>query len=66
MSDETTTSKFKEEWEAQRLLKRTKKKARKELQKKGFSHTEATGLVKQAMNRIASNKPEKRAANRGG
>jgi len=66
MNEETQIPTFKEKWEEQRLLKRTKKKARKELQNKGFTHTEATGLVKQAMKRIASNKPERRASNRGG
>jgi len=57
---------FKEQWEAKKLLKQAKKKARKTLQSKGFSHSEATKLVKQSIDRISNNKPIKRAAGRGG
>ena len=57
---------FKEQWEQQRLLKRAKKKAKKQLQSQGYSHKESTNLIKHALNRIASNKPEKKAAGRGG
>ena len=65
-SPEKQPSSFKQEWEAKKLLKQAKKRARKTLQQKGFSHSEATKLVKQSINRIASNKPVKRAAGRGG
>ena len=59
-------SAFKQEWEAKKLLKKAKKKARKSLIEHGHSRGEATGMINQAMKRIASNKPEKRAAGRGG
>ena len=57
---------FKEQWEQQRLLKRAKKKAKKSLEAQGFGRKEATKQVNAALNRIASNKPIKRAAGRGG
>jgi hypothetical protein len=47
------------------LLKKSKKKARKTLEKQGFDKTAATKLVKSAMNRIGSNKPVRKAAGRG-
>lgn len=47
------------------LLKKSKKKARKTLEKQGFDKTSANKLVKNAMNRIASNKPVRKAAGRG-
>ena len=56
---------FSEKWHAEKLLKRAKKKARKQLQSKGYSHTEATKLVKQTVNRIAG-RPVHRASGRGG
>jgi len=59
-------SHFKQEWEAKKLLKRTKKKAKKQLLQKGHSSREATGMIKQALKNIQSNKPIKRAAGRGG
>jgi hypothetical protein len=59
-------SQFKQEWEAKKLLKRSKKKAKKELISRGHSPTEATGMIKQALKNIQSNKPERRAAGRGG
>ena len=58
-------SAFKKEWEAKKLLKRVKKKVRKQLKTQGYSNAEASLSIKQALNRIASNKPEKRAAGRG-
>lgn len=58
-------STFKQEWEEKRLLKRAQKKAKKQLKAQGYSHKESTNLIKHALNRIASNKPEKRAAGRG-
>lgn len=57
---------FKEQWEQQRLLKRSKKKAKKELIKKGFDPASASSMVKRAINNIAKRAPEKRAAGRGG
>ena len=60
---------FKEQWEQQRLLKRAKKKARRVLEKQGFSKKETSHSIKNALNRIAanqSNRPEKKAAGRGG
>ena len=59
-------SQFKQEWEAKKLLKRSKKKAKKELMNRGHSPSEATGMIKQAMKNIMSNKPPTRAAGRGG
>ena len=59
-------STFKQEWEAKKLLKRTKKKAKKDLLQRGHSPREATGMIKQALKNIQSNKPIKRAAGRGG
>lgn len=56
---------FKEQWEQQRLLKRAKKKAKHALQKQGYGRKESSKLVKNAIGRIASNKPERKAAGRG-
>lgn len=47
------------------LLKKSKKKARKTLEKQGFDKSAANKLVKNAMTRIASNKPVRKAAGRG-
>jgi hypothetical protein len=55
---------FADKWHAEKLLKRAKKKAKKSLQAKGMSKSEATKLVKGAVNNIA-NKPMKRSAGRG-
>lgn len=55
---------FKEQWEAKKVLKRAKKKAKKSLQHQGLGRKEAAKAVNTALNRIA-NKPEKRAAGRG-
>ena len=57
-------SEFKQQWEARKLLKRAKKKAKKQLEQKGFSSQSASRMVKQAVNNIA-NKPMKRSAGRG-
>lgn len=68
MNDEIAVkepSAFKQEWEATKLLNRTKKKARKQLQNKGMTHGEANKLVKQTINRISSNKPVRKASGRG-
>lgn len=60
-------SAFKLEWEAKKVLKKAKKKARQALQQRGHSHSEATHMVKQAVRNIASdNRPERKAAGRGG
>jgi len=59
-------SAFKQEWEAKKLLKKSKKKAKKSLLDRGHSPKEATGMIKQALKNIQSNKPVKRAAGRGG
>ena len=59
-------STFKQEWEAKKLLKKSKKKAKKSLMDRGHSPKEATGMIKQAIKNIQSNKPVKRAAGRGG
>ena len=66
MTDKVEPISFKEQWEAKKLLKRTKKKAKKDLLQRGHSPKEATGMIKQAMKTIQSNKPMKRAAGRGG
>lgn len=66
MTDKVEPISFKEQWEAKKLLKRTKKKAKKELLQRGHSPKEATGMIKQALKTIQSNKPIKRAAGRGG
>ena len=57
---------FAQKWHAEKLLKKAKKKSRKELERKGFSRGEASSLVKKAVKSIATNKPMKRAAGRGG
>ena len=66
MTDKVEPISFKEQWEAKKLLKRTKKKAKKDLLQRGHSPKEATGMIKQALKTIQSNKPMKRAAGRGG
>ena len=67
MTDELKQpSAFKQEWEAKKILKRSKKKAKKDLMNRGHSPKEASGMIKQAMKSIHSNKPMKRAAGRGG
>ena len=58
-------SAFKQEWEAKKLLKRTKKKTKKDLLNRGHSPREATGMIKQALKSIQSNKPERKSAGRG-
>ena len=65
MTDKVEAISFKEQWEAKKLLKRTKKKAKKELLQRGHSPKEATGMIKQALKTIQSNKPERKAAGRG-
>jgi hypothetical protein len=57
-------SAFKQEWEAKKLLKRAKKKAKHALEKQGFGRNEASKAVNTAVNRI-SVKPERKSAGRG-
>lgn len=58
---------FKEQWEAKKLLKKSKKKARNNAMKQyGMSKKEATSAVKRAVNRIAKNSTPVKAAARGG
>jgi hypothetical protein len=66
MTEEKQPSAFKQEWEAKKLLKKSKKKVKKSLLERGHSTKEATGMIKQALKNIQSNKPVKRAASRGG
>ena len=66
MSDTITPLTFKEQWEQKKLLKRTKKKAKKSLQQQGLGRKEASKKINAALNRISSNKPEKRSSGRGG
>jgi ribosomal protein L22 len=65
MTDKVEPISFKEQWEAKKLLKRTKKKAKKDLLQRGHSPKEATGMIKQALKMIQSNKPERKSAGRG-
>jgi hypothetical protein len=55
---------FKEQWEAKKLLKRSKKKAKKNLQKQGFGRRESSKQVNAALDRIVD-KRVKKAAGRG-
>jgi len=68
MNEQVTTVPltFKEQWEQKRLLKRAKKKAKRTLETKGLGRKEASKEVNKAVNRIASNKPIRLAAGRGG
>lgn len=61
-----SSQKFSDRWHAEKLLKRSKKKARKSLEQRGFSKSQASKMVKGALNRITSNAPERRGSNRGG
>jgi hypothetical protein len=57
-------SKFKQEWETTKLLKRAKKKAKKTLQQRGLGRKEAAKQVNAAVNRIAT-RPVQRSTGRG-
>ena len=59
-----TEQSFSEKWHADKLLKKSKKKARKQLQNQGHTHSESRAMVKKAVNQIAS-KPERKSAGRG-
>ena len=71
MTEETKSTveplSFKEQWEQQRLLKRSKKKAKKELVNKGYDPSSAASMVKKAVANISAraNKPAKKSAGRG-
>jgi hypothetical protein len=58
---------FKDKWHAEKLLKKTKKKARNNAMKEhGMTKSEATKAVKKAIgNLVGMNKPMKRTAGRG-
>mgnify|MGYP000273492243 CR=1 FL=1 len=56
---------FKEKWEAERIEKRAKKKAKKALVDKGYDPAIAANLVKTATKKVVSNKPVKKSAGRG-
>jgi hypothetical protein len=64
MSD-TEMSTFKQQWEAKKLLKRAKKKAKNQLQSEGYSKSEATTKVNAALKHIVAN-PIRKATGRGG
>ena len=64
MSD-TEMSTFKQQWEAKKLLKRAKKKAKNQLQTEGYSKSEATTKVNAALKRIVAS-PVRKATGRGG
>ena len=64
---EATLPSFKERYHAEKLLKKAKKKARNQAMKQhGMTRGEASKAVNKAIGRIASNKPQTRAAGRGG
>ena len=65
-SPDKQPSAFKQEWEAKKLLKKSKKKAKKELMTRGHSASQATGMINQALKNIQNNKPERRSVGRGG
>ena len=67
MTEEKQPSSFKQEWEAKKLLKQAKKKARKSLEQRGHGRKDASKMVNQAIkNIVADNRPERKAAGRGG
>lgn len=66
MEQAPTKLTFKEQWEIKKLMKRAKKKAKHSLEKQGYGRKEASMKVNSALDRIASNKPQKKAAGRGG
>jgi len=55
---------FKEQWQQRKWVKRSKKKAKKELMKNGYDRSTASSMVKKAIRNIVS-KPERKAAGRG-
>lgn len=66
-SPEKQPSAFKQEWEAKKLLKRATKKAKKSMQNRGHGRRESAMMVNKALKTIVNdNRPERKAANRGG
>jgi hypothetical protein len=59
-----TPSTFKEQWEAKKVLKHAKKKAKRQLLAQGFNKREANTKISEALTRIASS-PARRASGRG-
>jgi hypothetical protein len=59
-------SEWAQRYHAEKLMKRVKKKVRKQLKTQGYSNAEASVSIKEAIKRIASNKPARKAAGRGG
>ena len=57
-------SAFKEQWEAKKVLKHAKKKAKRQLLAQGFNKKEANVKISEALTRIASS-PMRRASGRG-
>lgn len=67
IENEKQPSSFKQKREAEMLLKRAKKKAKKALIQRGHTNRDAKNMVKQALKTIArDNRPERKASNRGG
>jgi len=57
---------FAERYHQKKLIKKVKKKARKELETQGIQHGQATKMVNQAVRNIVNdNKPPKRSTGRG-
>jgi ribosomal protein L22 len=57
---------FKEQWQAKKILKRAKKKARdKAMVDYGMSKKQASGAVKKALNRIVNSKDTNKSVGRG-
>ena len=66
MSDKEATA-FKKEWEAKKLLKQAKKKAKKALMDRGHGRKDASKMINKAIKNIVSdNRPERKSAGRGG
>ena len=66
-SPEKQPSAFKQEWEAKKLLKQAKKKAKKSLMARGHGSKDASKMVNKAIkNIVADNRPQRKSASRGG
>ena len=66
-SPEKQPSAFKQEWEAKKVLKQAKKKAKKAMMARGHGRKDASKMVNKAIKSIAaSTRPERKAAGRGG
>ena len=67
MIEEKQPSAFKQEWEAKKVLKQAKKKAKKAMMARGHGRKDASKMVNAAIkNIVADNRPERKAAGRGG